>query len=247
MVQYSMSQQTELHHSQRSDQRRAILRAHPLFSKLSDGQIDRLCSCIVSKTVERRTTIFSKGDPGSGLFAIHSGTVKISAPSTTGHDAVFNLLGSGDLFGEIAVLDGQPRTADAVAVTDCELFVISRRDFLPLVREEPEIALRIIELLCNRLRHQSDQREDVMFLDLPSRLAKTLLRLSAENFREAAGGERRLKITQLDLANMIGMSRESTNKQLRSWQKRKFVRLDRGGIAILSTDALSAVAEGLEE
>src|SRR3974390_1682796 len=110
-----MSQQTEPHHSQRSDQKRAILRAHPLFGKLTESQIDRLCSCIASKAVERRTTIFSKGDPGSGLFAIQSGTVKISAPSTTGHDAVFNLLGAGDVFGEIAVLDGRPRTADAVA------------------------------------------------------------------------------------------------------------------------------------
>ena len=242
-----MSRQSELHHSQRSDQKRAILRAHPLFGKLAEGQIDRLCACIVSKAVERRTTIFSKGDPGSGLFAIHKGTVKISAPSRTGHDAVFNLLGPGDVFGEIAVLDGQPRTADAVAVTDCELFVIGRRDFLPLVREEPEIALRIIELLCNRLRHQSEQREDVMFLDLPSRLAKTLLRLSAEESRQAIIGERRLKVTQLDLGNMIGMSRESTNKQLRSWQKRRLVRLDRGGIVILSSDALSLIAEGIEE
>jgi CRP/FNR family cyclic AMP-dependent transcriptional regulator len=86
--------------------------------------------------------------------------------------AVFNLLGKGDIFGEIALLDGKPRTADATAATDCELFVIERRDFLPLMREEPDIALGIIEILCSKLRRTTEQAEEVMFLDLPSRLAK---------------------------------------------------------------------------
>src|SRR5262249_10602642 len=153
------------HPEQRNAERRAILQGHALFGKLSPGQIDRLCSCAVAKSVKQTTVIFSKGDPGSVLFAIHKGTVKISVPSTAGHDAVFNLLGAGDMFGEIALLDGRPRTADAVALTDCKLFVLERREFLPLLREDPEIALKIIELLCRRLRHQSEQREDVMFLD----------------------------------------------------------------------------------
>jgi CRP/FNR family transcriptional regulator, cyclic AMP receptor protein len=216
---------------------------HALFGSLSPDQIDRLGSRIVTKSVKRTTILFSRGDPGSGLFAIRKGTVKIGVPSSAGHDAVFNLLGAGDVFGEIAVLDGQPRTADAVAVTDCELFVIERRDFLPLLREDPEIALKIIELLCRRLRHQSDQREDVMFLDLSSRLAKALLRLSGAERDATDLSERRVQVTQLDLANMIGMSRESTNKQLRSWEKRKWVRLDRGAIVILSPHALSSISE----
>jgi CRP/FNR family cyclic AMP-dependent transcriptional regulator len=235
--------QLELRPQQRDAEKRAILRAHPLFGKLDSSHIDRLCSCTVSKSVKRATTIFSKGDPGSGLFAIHKGTVKISAPSIGGHDAVFNLLSAGDVFGEIAVLDGRPRTADAVAVTDCELFVVERREFLPLVREEPEIALKIIDLLCQRLRHQSEQREDVMFLDLPSRLAKALLRLSGAEGSASEVSERRVKVTQLDLANMIGMSRESTNRQLRSWEKRRWVRLDRGAVVILSSEALLLISE----
>ena len=241
-----MSQQSHFFAQQRDVEKRTILRAHPLFGKLSPAHIDRLCSCTVSKSVKRAATIFSKGDPGSGLFAIHKGTVKISAPSIAGHDALFNLLGPGDVFGEIAVLDGRPRTADAVAVTDCELFIVERRDFLPLVKE-PEIALKIIELLCRRLRHQSEQREDVMFLDLPSRLAKALLRLSGAESSGPGAAEQRLRLTQLDLGSMIGMSRESTNKQLRSWEKRKWVRLDRGAIVILSPDALSLIAEGDNE
>jgi CRP-like cAMP-binding protein len=161
-----------------------------------------------------------------------------------GHEVVVNLVTKGDIFGEIALLDGRPRTADAVAISDCEMFVIERRDFLPLVREEPEIALKLIEILCGRLRQTTQQVESVMFLQLPGRLAKTLLRLSG------GGGiarERKVAVTQKDLGNMIGMSRESTNRQLRLWAESKWVRLERGGITILSVEALERVAESDSE
>jgi CRP-like cAMP-binding protein len=169
-----------------------------------------------------------------------AGTVRISVPSVEGKDAVFNVLGKGEIFGEIALLDGNPRTADATAVTDCELFVIERRDFLPLIREESEIALRLIEILCSKLRRTTEQAEEVMFLDLPSRLAKALMRLEADT---ACTGERKISITQRDLGNIIGMSRESTNKQLRIWQGKKWVRLERNAVVILATDSLAAIGE----
>jgi CRP/FNR family transcriptional regulator, cyclic AMP receptor protein len=153
---------------------------------------------------------------------------------------VFNVLGKGAIFGEIALLDGNPRTADATAVTDCELFVIERRDFLPLMREEPEIALRLIEILCSRLRRTTEQAEEVMFLDLPSRLAKALMRLVDAD--TAGMQERKISITQKDLGNIIGMSRESTNKQLRIWEDKKWVRLERNAVVILATDRLAAIA-----
>jgi CRP/FNR family transcriptional regulator, cyclic AMP receptor protein len=124
----------------------AILRDHCLLGKLAPQHIDRLTTFIVTKSVNRGTNIFAKGDPGTSLFAIGAGTVKISVPAVEGKDAVLNVLGKGDIFGEIALLDGHPRSADATAVTDCALHVIERRDFLPLMREEPEIALRLIEI-----------------------------------------------------------------------------------------------------
>ena len=167
--------------------------------------------------------------------------MKISVPSVDGKDAVLNVLGKGDIFGEIALLDGHPRTADAIAVTDCELFVIERRDFLPLMREEPEIALRIIEILCSKLRRTTQQAEEVMFLDLPSRLAKALMRLVEAD--TAGMRERKISITQKDLGNIIGMSRESTNKQLRIWEDKKWVRLERNAVVILAIDHLAAIAD----
>jgi CRP-like cAMP-binding protein len=219
----------------RDADRRTLLQSHYLFSKLSAKQIDRLAACIVGKSIPRGTSIVAKGDPGSSLFVLCEGMVKISAPSADGHDAVLNLIGKGDVFGEIALLDGRPRTADVVAVTDCELFVIERRDFLPLVKEEPEIALKMIEILCAKLRRTTEQAENLMFLPLSGRLAKTLLRLS--------DGDGKVAVTQKDLGNMISMSRESTNRQLRIWEEQGWVRLERGGIVILSAEALERIAE----
>jgi CRP/FNR family cyclic AMP-dependent transcriptional regulator len=225
----------------RTADKRAILRDHYLFGRLTPQHIDRLSACIVTKSVKRGANIFDKGDPGTSLFAIGAGTVKISVPSVEGKDAVFNVLGKGDIFGEIALLDGHPRTADATAVTDCELYVIERRDFLPVVREEPEIALRLIEILCSRLRRTTEQAEEVMFLDLPSRLAKALIRLLEADTSGAP--ERKISITQKDLGNIIGMSRESTNKQLRLWEDKKWVRLERNAVVILAIDPIAAIAD----
>ena len=225
----------------RGADKRAILRDHYLFGKLTPQHIDRLSACIVTKTVKRGTNIFAKGDPGTSLCAIGAGTVRISVPSVEGKDAVLDVLGKGSILGEIALLDGHPRTADAIAVTDCELFVIERRDFLPLMREEPEIALKIIEILCSKLRRTTQQAEEVMFLDLPSRLAKALLRLVDGD--TAGMQERKVTITQKDLGNIIGMSRESTNKQLRIWEDKKWVRLERNAVVILAIDSIAAIAE----
>jgi CRP-like cAMP-binding protein len=219
--------------------KQAIFRAHPLFGQLGTDAISRLASYAHSKSAAAGTTIFERGDPGNSLFAVCSGTVKISNRSTEGKDAVFNLIKAGEIFGEIAMLDGHPRTADALAITDCDLLVIDRRDFVPMVTQSPEIALKLIEILCARLRHTSEQVEDLMFLDLPSRLAKTLLSLAAS---PKAAQDRKISITQREIGQIIGMSRESTNKQLRIWEEKKWVRLNRGGVAVLDPDSLEEIA-----
>jgi CRP-like cAMP-binding protein len=224
----------------RDADKRALLKSTDLFCRLGARHIERLAACVVSKSVPRATAICAKGDLGTSLFVICHGTVKISAPSVDGHDALFRLLGKGDIFGEIALLDGGPRTADAVAVTDCELFVIERRDFLPIMGEEPEVAIRMIEILCSRVRRTTEQAENLMFMPLRGRLAKALLQLSEGDGRT---GERKAVVTQKDLGNLIGMSRESTNRQLRVWEDQKWVRLERGGILILATKELERIAE----
>lgn len=222
----------------------APLRNHPLFREFPPAVIEHFGTYMTRRSVRRGATIFAKGDPGTGLMAVLWGSVKISVPTPDGREAVLNIINPGEIFGEIALLDGRPRTADAMAMDDCELMVIDRRDFIPFLREQPDIALKFIEILCARIRHTSEQVEDVMYLSFPGRLAKTLLQLTGGP--EAPAAHRNVRITQRELSSIIGMSRESTNKQLRAWENRKWVRLQRGGIAVLNPAALAKLAaEGM--
>jgi CRP/FNR family cyclic AMP-dependent transcriptional regulator len=218
----------------------ALLRGHPIFGALETAQIERLGSYARTRRIPAGTTFFVKGDPGTALFALGAGTVKIAVPSLDGREAMFNLLHAGEVFGEIALLDGRPRTADAITMTDCELIVIERRDFLTFMQSEPSVALKLIELLCDRLRVAAQHLEEVVFLHLPARLARMLLRLSDEP--GVSADRRRLRITQREISQMLGTTRESVNKQLRIWVKRKWIVLQRGGILVLAPGPLAEVA-----
>jgi CRP/FNR family cyclic AMP-dependent transcriptional regulator len=218
-----------------------VLRRHPIFSDLEPAAFDQLCRYAKLTTLKRGATIFSKGDAGNSLFAVISGTVKISSSSAEGRSAILNLIGSGEVFGEVALLDGLSRTTDAIANSDCELFVIDRREFIPFVRSQPALAMKFIELLCARLRWTSEQVEQVILQDLPGRLASALIRLTEKHQQSPAG--RTITITQQEISEMVGMSRESINKQLRAWASRKWVRLEHGAIVVLDAGSLQALAE----
>jgi CRP-like cAMP-binding protein len=231
--------------AERTRDRLSLLRNHPLFRDLPPSVIEHLGSYMKTRRVARGTTIFAKGDPGTGLMGVLSGSVKVSVASAEGKDIVLNIFREGDIFGEIALLDGRPRTADAVAMAPSELIVIERRDFVPFLSSHPDVMLKFIEILCSRLRHTSEQVQDVTFLNLPTRLAKTLLELTSGEGGSAP--PRKVAITQREISQIIGKSRESTNKQLRAWAKRGWIRLERGGLSVMAPDKLAVVAaEGSE-
>src|ERR1700687_4248903 len=218
----------------------AVLRQHPYFCDLDPAALDQLCRYAKHSTLKRGATIVSRGDPGNSLIAVIRGTVKISVSSADGRSAILNLIGPGEIFGEVAVLDGLARTADAIANTNCEIFVIDRREFIPFVQSQPALAMKFIELLCTRLRWTSDQVEQVILQDLPGRLASALIRLT-EKPKLAPGG-RTIAITQQEISEMVGMTRESINKQLRVWAARNWVRLEHGAIVVLNAEPLQALA-----
>ena len=222
-----------------------MLRKHPIFCDLDPEAFEQLGRYAKHATLKRGATIFSRGDPGNSLIAVISGTVKISISSPDGRNAILNLIGSGEIFGEVAVLDGQARTADAIANTNCEIFVIDRREFLPFVRSQPALAMKFIELLCTRLRWTSDQVEQVILQDLPGRLASALIRLTERH--KAAHGDRTIAVTQQEISEMVGMSRESINKQLRAWALRNWVRLEHGAIVVLDVKSLQELAGAASE
>lgn len=221
-----------------------ILGNHPIFGRLPRTAIEHLSCYVRTRSVRRGVTIFAKGEAGTALMAVLSGSVRIGVTASSGRETVFNVINEGEIFGEIALLDGQPRTADAIAMSDCELMVIERRDFVPFMHDNPEVALKLIEILCGRLRQTTRQVEDVTSLNLPARLAKVVLRLAGGVADTSPG---RISLSQREIGQMIGMSRESTNKQLRSWARAGWVRLERGGIVLLNADALADLAtNGLE-
>jgi CRP/FNR family cyclic AMP-dependent transcriptional regulator len=231
--------------AERTRDKLSLLRNHSLFRDLPAAVIEHLGSYMKTRRVVRGTTIFAKGDPGTGLMGVLAGTVKVSVASADGKDVVLNLFHEGEVFGEIALLDGRPRTADATAMSDCELVVIERRDFVPFLSDHPDVMLKFIEILCSRLRRTSEQVQDITFLNLPTRLAKTLLQLTAAE--DGSATARKAAVTQREISQMIGISRESTNKQLRAWAKRGWIRLERGGVNVVAPDKLAAIAtEGSE-
>jgi CRP/FNR family transcriptional regulator, cyclic AMP receptor protein len=221
------------------EDKRRILESNFLLGKLSAHEIDTL---VTYSRVERYAAgeeIFTKGSPGQSMMAVLQGTVRISSISLTGKEIVLNLVNAGEIFGEIAVLDGGERSGDATAVTDCQLLVLSRRDLMPFLENHADICLMLIKILCQRLRRTSEQVEDVLFRHLESRIAKALLQLAERPDRRDVGGRALdLHLSQRELGNIVGSSRESVNKQLQIWHRAGLIDLAKGAIVIRDAAAI---------
>ena len=222
-------------------EKRRLFEGHALFGKLPLADLDAL---LLRSRVERYPggrEIFAKGSPGRSMMAILTGNVRISTPSPAGPDIVLTILSAGEVFGEIALLDGADRTADATAITECELLVLDHRDFVPFLERRADLCILLLKLLCQRLRQTDQQVEEAMFGRLDGRIAMALMRL-ARGVAPTADGEISLRITQQELAGMVGAARESVNKQLHVWQKDGVLRLGKRLIEIADIDALEALS-----
>jgi CRP-like cAMP-binding protein len=224
--------------------KRSILEKHALLGELTAAEREALLTYARVEHYRSGEVIFLKDSPGRGMMAVLRGKVRISASAPDGREIVLNVIEKGQVFGEIALLDGKDRSADALAMEDCDLLVIERRDFVPFLESRPGLALRLIGILCERLRRTTQQVEDVLFLDLPSRLAKKLLDLAASSGKRLPTGIRlEGKLSQREIGNMIGLSRESVNKQLALWQDEGIIALDKGVITITDEAALRGLVE----
>lgn len=221
---------------------RAVLKANRLFRDLPDPALDKLAALAVRRSVRRGTRIFAQGDPGDSLLGLVAGQVRISATTPGGKEVFLNIMEPGDSFGEIAVLDGQARTATAEALTDTELFVLRRTDLLALIGREPTLAAHLIALLCQRLRWTSELIEEAAFLSVHGRLARRLLKLAGEHGTTAEGIVT-LRISQADLAGFMSVSRQIVNQYLQDWRRRGWIELGRGRITITNVSGLRTVLE----
>jgi CRP-like cAMP-binding protein len=169
--------------------------------------------------------------------AVLRGSIRISSLSNEGKEIVFNIINEGEIFGEIAVLDGEERSADATAMIDCELLVLNRRDFVHLLENRPDLCMIMLRILCRRLRQTSEQVEDVMFRHLESRLAKALLHLAERVGLHGTSLE--LHVSQRELGSMAGgSSRESVNKFLQNWHRQGLIDLGKTSVLIRDIEVL---------
>jgi CRP-like cAMP-binding protein len=213
-----------------------LLGANAFFASLGAEAVEAIAALCVTRGLDAGEALFLKGDPGDALYALRRGRIRIVTSTDSGRRLTLNILGSGDVFGEIALLDGRPRTADAIAIESCELLMVRRRDFTALLERRPLVAIGVIELLCARLRWMSDRMEESAFLPMPVRLARRLVGLS-----EDYGSE--INVSQEELAVFVGTSRESVNRQLQDWKQKGLVELGRSRIRLVDREGLMPLVQ----
>jgi CRP-like cAMP-binding protein len=216
-----------------------------LFVGLPQAELEALATCLRPRRVPRGTIIFLEGDPGESLYVIEHGTVKIALTSPEGKELVLALLGPGDFFGDLTLLDGDPHSADAVAKTDCRLLLLQRGAFLGFLETHPRAAGAMLAVLSRRLRRNTVMLQEAAFLDVPGRIASALLQLAERHGQAAPDGiVVASQVTQSELAGMVGATRESVNKWLRAFERQGLVRWSKGTITLLRAADLRRRVEG---
>jgi CRP-like cAMP-binding protein len=211
----------------------------PLFAGLSEEDLTTLAGVLRRRRYTRGDSIFHQGDPGNSLFIIESGEVRVGLSSLEGREITLALLKAGDFFGELTLLDGEPRSADAVAKETTQALVLQRDDFVRFLQARPRAAVNLLAVMSRRLRHADQMVQDVAFLDVPTRLARTLVELADSNGQPGEDGVMiGSRLTQGELADMIGATRESTNKWLRSFERQGLVRHQNGRLTVRNVPEL---------
>jgi len=222
--------------------RRELLSSVSIFSSLGDQELDLLLRATTTKQLKAKEVLCRKGDPGNQLYGILSGSLKVTTTGTDGKDVMFGLMGAGEIIGEIALLDGEERSATVTAVEKTELLTLHRRELIPFLEKNPRAAIGLSVVLAARVRQLSDRAEDRQTMPLPGRIAKRLLSLSERyGKRPIVGGPVEIRMPQQDLADLVGTTRESVNKQLRAWEEEGIVELGRARVILKRPEALEAV------
>ncbi len=197
-----------------------VIKAIPLFNGLEDADRQRIAELMVSKKYKKNNLIIFEDDLGSNLFFIKSGRVKISGISDEGDEAIFSILGEGEFFGELSLIDGLPRSATVTSIDDIELWVLHRGDFLELLERYPQVAITLLKELARRIRKSDMQIKSLSLKDARGRVASALIRL-AEDIGEMRGGK--VVINELplqrDLANIAGTSRETISRVIKKLEE----------------------------
>jgi len=223
-----------------TDDARRLLAECSLFRGLAPDERSQLVARAHVRKFGVGDTIFLIGAPGDSMMAILEGTVRISVPSPEGKEVVLAILHPGEVFGEIALLDGKGRTADARAMVPCSVAVLDRRDVLAFFERHAKAWPKLVEVLCERLRRTDEHLAEMALLEVPLRLAKALLRVLEGQAGDTSG---KVALSQRELGNMVGASRESVNKCLSEWQRRGIVSMQDNFITVRNRALLEQMAD----
>jgi CRP/FNR family transcriptional regulator, cyclic AMP receptor protein len=217
----------------------------PLFEGLSVPELDIVAQRVRQRRYKEGDTIFHRNDPGVALYVICDGKVKIHNETPDGADCIIAILNDGEFFGELAVIDGEERSADATTLEPTELLMLTKDDLHDIIQRYPRISVHLLETLAGRLRRTTEAYLAYSALDVNGRLAMQLLRLSEQHGVVTANGVRiDLKLTQTDLGALVGASRESVNKVMGFFRRQGYVTLDdKNQIIVRNQSALQKICE----
>jgi len=212
-----------------------VIRKAPLFTALDDVAAASLLANMVSVKISKGSVLFAEGDEGDQLYVIAEGKLKLGTSSGDGRENLLSILGPGEMFGELSLFDPGPRTSTATAVTDAKLLSLGQEKLLPWLAENPKVALQLLARLAQRLRRTNEAVGDLVFSDVPGRVAKALIDLGERFGKKTDEGLFvHHDLTQEELAQLVGASRETVNKALADFAGRNWLKLD--GRAVLITD-----------
>jgi len=216
-----------------------VLRQSPLFSGVDDESAAVLETSMSSSSLKRGDVLFNEGDEGNTLYVVIEGKIKLGRTSADGRENLLAILGPGQMFGELSFFDPGPRSATATAVTDVELKGLGHEALSPVLASHPDVALALLHQLAGRLRRTNEVVGDLVFSDVPGRVAKALLDLAGRFGRRADDGVHvNHDLTQEELAQLVGASRETVNKALADFASRGWMRLEPRSVVILDIDRL---------
>ncbi len=213
-----------------------ILRKVPLFADLSEAEIGRIAEATRERSYPRNSVILFEDDPGDALYVVVTGLVKVVLIGEDGREVILSVLKEGDFFGEMALIDDEPRSAHVIAMEDANLLVLRREDFHQRVREVPTISLSLLRTLSRRLREADEKIGGLVLLDVNGRVAKLLLRMADEQ----DGVHITRRITHHTIAQMVGSSRETVSRTIRDLADQGLIEVSRKAIAIKNRKALEA-------
>lgn len=216
-----------------------IVMQAPLFAALDEETAQRLVSSMSPHVLARGERLFREGDPGDSLYVITSGKVKLARASTDGRESLMSVLGPGEMFGELSLFDPGPRLTSAVVVSDTALIGLDNDRLRRFLADHPEVAMQMLSGLARRLRRTNQGMSDLVFTDVPGRVAKALLDLAARFGRVQPDGVRvEHDLTQEELAQLVGASRETVNKALADFAGRGWLALGAKSVTLLDPDRL---------